>query len=719
MSQFTINGITFEDDKDSLQHGLGVGGGRGRPKGSRNGYINPNAAYMKGYEIKGEVAQPVLGAGNGIERPNAMGAGSQIGRSSSVASRVTRPTTAPRISVQSRRNSGGGSGGSTTRNNTVAGAARNATVNNMVADIDNVGNLEGSNDSKRVGSLGSSSNPAASVQNGKSFLEKALGATEQAVANFGDSVNDTLHTVDQWWNGSQKEGTDVYGSPEKRAARQEGHTQGVRKAADEFLGNTRETIEETLEGAGDTAKEWWEGFLNWGEQAWKDVSKAATSAIDTGKGWAKSGFDWVNNNIINPVGKWGETAVSDVGNWIGERGRDLDRWWNGYEAQKSDLYGSPENRERRQSGVQEGDHVNGFRENAANWLDQAGRDIGRTATDVGNWIGDRGRDIAAVPGQVGNWFDERGQDFNRWWNGYDVAPTGDPDARARRQAGETDHVNGVRENAANLLDQAGRDIAAVPGQVGTWFDERGQDFNRWWNGTGEDRYVQVGTNENGPIYERQTDNGVRGQIADLPQNAANYVQRQMIDPVTNTVKTYLIDPVTNTAVAVGDFATNFANDVHNNVINPVRGAAQRLNQNVIQPAAKWTNENVIQPAAKWTNENVVQPVAEAADREYRYVQNSGDDASNRARETGVPANVVDGINREAANNGSSYQENLDTRSDMMSMLSVLRRNGSLSESEIQRMYANAQNSSNPLNSMYNDVLNAFYNQQQPRNYVRR
>lgn len=39
-----------------LEHGLGVGGGRGRPKGSRNGFISPGAAYMKNYQIRGEKA---------------------------------------------------------------------------------------------------------------------------------------------------------------------------------------------------------------------------------------------------------------------------------------------------------------------------------------------------------------------------------------------------------------------------------------------------------------------------------------------------------------------------------------------------------------------------------------------------------------------------------------------------------------------------------------
>lgn len=44
--------------KNYLMHGLGVGGGRGRPKGSRNGYISPGAAYMKNYDIVGERADP-------------------------------------------------------------------------------------------------------------------------------------------------------------------------------------------------------------------------------------------------------------------------------------------------------------------------------------------------------------------------------------------------------------------------------------------------------------------------------------------------------------------------------------------------------------------------------------------------------------------------------------------------------------------------------------
>ena len=42
-----------------MEHGLGVGGGRGRPKGSRNGYISPGAAYMKNYKIRGERAEGI------------------------------------------------------------------------------------------------------------------------------------------------------------------------------------------------------------------------------------------------------------------------------------------------------------------------------------------------------------------------------------------------------------------------------------------------------------------------------------------------------------------------------------------------------------------------------------------------------------------------------------------------------------------------------------
>lgn len=668
MSQFTINGITFEDDKDSLQHGLGVGGGRGRPKGSRNGYINPNAAYMKNYQVVGEVADysDPLNTGKRPANPPRERTWAPSPQSPGPTRRITTKEAQKRL-------------------------------------IDSF---------RKQGEYKAAQRPAASVQSGKTLMEKVL--KEQSLPE---------QTIQEQYLTETKP---IEVNPVE-----------TKPIETKTIENKPEQSEPQAKENSNPLEDAWNGLLDWGKNAWNDLSTAATGAIDTGKGWAKDGLDWVNKNILDPAGDWGSQAISDVGNWIGDRGRELDRWWNGYDVTTSDVT------DRYAPAEQ---HVNGFRENAGNWLGQAAR-------DTGDFLGRAGNAIGTVA--------------DRTWNGYTSGDEGDlirfyhPGLRdyyfgnnERGVSGAfTDPIgfanqqliepllgkNGIDEWTRETGSRIGQGIQNAASTAGQWLGDRGQDLDRWWNGydTGtnptetriqgdikndaKNRSTHVpGFRENAATSINNTveDAGRwlsdRGRdIAALPQNASDFVQREIIDPVTGAARTYLIDPVTNTVVAVADA-------VRDNVVNPVRGAAQQINQNIVQPAVNAVNDNVVRPVVNAVSEaatTAANAAGNASANEYQYLQGSGDSYSDFARRSGVPTSVVDSINRSAATNNRSYQENLETRAELMQMLGTLSRNGVLSGNEIQRMYSNSQNSPDVLNSLYNEVLNAYMNAT-PRNSIR-
>lgn len=751
MSQFTINGITFEDDKDGLQHGLGVGGGRGRPKGSRNGYINPNAAYMKNYKVVGEVADP-LNTGMQPQNPPRQRTMAPAPQSQGPTRRMTNKevntktavsnmrknipsvSVRPATSVQNGKNLLEKALGSVEKTANSAGWALNKAASDASKSADRLWNgydvtkAEVAPDGRyhgipndqyveegHVDGLHDKINDTISGA-GNFLRDNVVNPVEQAANSAGRALNkatsDAVKSADRLWNGYDVTKADVtpegryHGVPNDQHV-EEGHVEGL-----------RDKITDSLVGAGDTAKDWWNGLLDWGEAAWNDLSGAATSAIDTGKGWAKTGLDWVNKNILDPAGDWGSRALSDIGGWLGERAGDLDRWWNGTDreipASKGVPAGLTNAYQQGTSDVQRTtEHTPGFRENAGQWLA------------------------------------DRGEDLNRWLYGYETTPTGSPEDRAKRQAGESRHVNGLFDNIAegwqnnvvqpleNLWvgnqtirgDQNGAtSVEGNPGLRDILFDGYAREqpvrgvpaglTNAYQQGTPDTTRVErvPGLVEQaGNVWNEFTGNVGRG-VQDVLDTASGYVQRQIINPVTGAVETYLIDPARNAVVAVGEAVRDY-------VVNPARGAAQQINQNIVQPAATALNDYVVQPASAAASSaadaagRAAEATGNAAANEYQYLQGSGDSYSDFARRGNVPSSVVDGINRSAASNGRSYQENLETRAEIMQMLGTLSRNGVLSGNEIQRMYRNSQNSPDVLNSLYNEVLNAYMNAT-PRNSIR-
>lgn len=433
-------------DNNNLEHGLGIGGGRGRPKGSRNGYINPNAAYMKNYEIQGEVADPL---NTGLQPQNQQ------------RQRTWAP--APQSNGPTRR-------------------MTNQEINTRKAAANNTARTA------------TASRPATSVQGGKMLMEKLL--KEQIIPE--ETIKEQYLTEDK---------------PDDMVAKYlEKHPEYQPITANYQPPELNLKKPDPLADA-------WNGLLDWGKNAWNDISEAATSAIDTGKGWAKSGLDWLNNNILDPASKWGSQAVSDVSNWIGDRGRDLDRWWNGY-----DSGNAPAVQDRRHGVANDQyvqSHVNGFRENAGNAINGAVR-------SVGNFVNGAARD-------AGQWIGDRAEDADRWWNGYDSGNA--PAVQDRRHGVANDqhvqqHVNGFRENAANAINGAVRDagnaVNSAARSAGEFATRAANDVGQFVSDRAQDAVDLAGT-----TIQKVVDaaGNIKDAVVDGYGNVIGFLETNVGEPV--------------------------------------------------------------------------------------------------------------------------------------------------------------------------------------------
>lgn len=708
------NGFNTDwNDNDSLAH---TGPGKpGRSKGSKNGQIDPNAVAMKYYHVVGKKAE-------GEEDPTQPATPAQTARPATYGSRSgpaprqqvqstprtqnvqqttqrTAVASKPQSSVQTGKTimenilRGQTSGGAADKNlnwlrtnqdypdisdeqfNRYLENTSNATNQSFVGKAEN-GPVAPKQEQAKSGLsmtpkqaissevrptlVGQAAEVADTVKAKAQEVGKTVATTAGNVAGAVKSGADTVaKTADQAWNGrtiDAGEREPISGNYEP--ASQEMHEKGI-----------RENIEETLVNAGDQAKAWWEDLLDWGESAWNDTKNWATSAIDTGSRAFNDAKTWIGDRF-NDAGSWAQTAYKDVSNWMGDRGAELDRWWNGYDEKK--VYGKPENRAERQES-----HVNGFRENAANWIDQAGKDIGNWAQqNIANPVNDAYKNAS-------QWVTDRADDVanaaDRLWNGYETEKTyGSPEDRERRQAS---HVNGLRENieqaaggavdtvrnaigeasdnvVRTVRDAAGNVHQAVvdaAGNIVGWVGERAEDVDTWWNGYETEktygspadrerrqeshvngfRENAVNAVNNAAEQIRQAVDDAGTAIRDLPENAGNWVQQNVTNPVTGAIETYLVNPVTGAYQKVSDAIQSVANTA----VGMARNAGM-----------------AVQPAVDWMDRNVVQPVAGFVSSRANAAQMNGDNLSTKALNSGYSMPAVNYITQMAVNGDISTGE---------------------------------------------------------------
>lgn len=445
MSMYTVCGRVFVT-RDELYHGLGKGSGRGRPKGSRNGYIDPRAAYMKGYEIQGQKANDTTRNPNSNQR--AVGSGGSGG----LVAANTRTRDRRVVSDSPSR---------TTR--TAASASRTKAP---------IGN-----------------GAAAYTARGKEII---------------DNINRQAST----------EPTTTSAEP-----------QPLKESVWDRIGKAFGTVAEK-------------------------VKSTAARAIDMGKRAYNSAKNWVKK-AVGEAGKFAKTAYSAAAKFVGDRVRDLDRWWNGYDKPTGS------------NGTRE--HVNGFKENAQQAVSDAGKAVSNAAQQVGNWANENvAQPIGTAAQQVGDWVQgnvinpttSAAQQAGNWINENVVSPTVSGinsagewiDNNVLIPAGETVNNLGVRaqEFVTNGIPAAyGQAVQGVNNGIG--------QLDRWANG-----------------YEEQ-DERYAGRTYRVPG---------AIENVGNTV---------NSAVQqVGDWANQGAQAVG----NAARQASGWANQNVVQPAGALWNQGV-------------------------------------------------------------------------------------------------------------------------------
>ena len=578
-----------EERKQSLQHGLGVGGGRGRPKGSRNGYINPNAAYMKNYKIVGEVAEePEEAEGTERQRPataNRMqqyGSGNRQPAQQQTRQAVSRPTSSVQTGKAVLERALGGGTYDASRLTNRANLATQPLQNK--ADVKIQSPTANSNDNKQTSaSLGGGGTTSAAPASGepsrkeqydmlqayrkrKAAEQEAINAPKRAEANNPMTANILGKTTfTKTGNPGQGQYDQMNNTPydreyqnrnralatEEQLAKNYENAQARAAARDSVI---NESVKPTGADATEAAEKyqptsWWEDLLDWGKNTLDEISKATSSAWNTVSSGAKVASDWLNDRF-NDAGSWASTAMKDVTDWIGDRGNELDRWWNGYDVRDNTI-------------ANETNHVNGVRENVGNWLNRAGKDVGKAVTDVANNVGRAAGDAWKTATTAAD----------RFLNGYDV--------RDNTNSNETAHVNGLRQDAANWLDQAGRYISDwtqnnigkplaetaknvgeaagetagnvittirdaagnahqavvdASGKIVGWIGERAEDVETWWNGEDIIRGNQNGVTsvEHTPGAREAIEEAVGNTIVKA-RDAAGDIRDAIVDQYGNFV----------------------------------------------------------------------------------------------------------------------------------------------------------------------------------------
>lgn len=707
--------IHYDNNQEVLRH---TGVGRpGRARGSKNGQIDPNAVAMKYYKVVGEKA----------EDPNQAMAPTASNLKSNYASgnrniprqqvnNVPRLRNEQKAQVAAARSAATPSSfvergkkfidsalgtARTTANEVgrwanersndlnrawngyeIEGPKNNTDLGMIPRDDYKVGQgrnadvyyLEGKDNPTRV--KGVKDNIVEGAQKAGQAVAGGLNAARSAVenvakdaANIAGNVVDVVgKEADRIWNGQttdQGEKERISGNYEPGA--QETHTKGP-----------RETIEDTLVDAGDQVKAWWEDLLDWGENAWNGVSNWATSQIDAGKEAYKSAKSWVTDRF-NDASSWASTAYKDVSDWIGDRGAELDRWWNGYDVQSE----GPGKSFDPNLGA---NRVNGFRDNATNWINDRANEVGTAATNAYNtasqWVTDRANEVGNAATNAYNtasqWVNDRGEDLSRIWNGYETKPTGSPEARERRQAGEVDYHPGLRQNIETAANNLWNDVSQIPGNIASGVNRFLNGYETVPTGSPEDRERrQAGEVDYHPglIQNIETAaNNVRTGAEQLVGNADRLLNgydqevtsRGVPAGLTNAYQqgtpdqtrverapgivgrgiTTLTDAFGNTRQAFVDEFGRVTGWVDNNIIDPVTGL-YRLASNALAPAGAAAEKAANTIATTATN--AANDAGQAIDSAQQTVRLNGDATSTNALSNGVSGSLVQDVNRSAVN----------------------------------------------------------------------
>ena len=423
MSMYTVCGRVFVT-RDELYHGLGKGSGRGRPKGSRNGYVDPRAAYMKGYDPVGQKAQ----------------AQSETGRGNSVSG-TNMATSSTGVSD--------GRGG---RAHDISNAPRRASASPG----------------------GGRASASTSVNRGKGYLAKVGGD----ISSEGRNSQPTGKTYDMHTDPYEGEGNATEGSQK--------------------------------EGLLQTVGRWLQG-------AAQRVQRTAVSAIDAGKRAYQSAKSWVTK-AFSDVGKFAKTAYDAAAKFVGDRARDLDRWWNGYDINDSRV------QDEMQAGPK---HVNGARENISNAAQQAGNWVNRNvAKPVAN-AADQAREWALgnviqpavnAAQQAGNWVDQNvvlpvgaaANSAREWVDNNVVIPAGEAYNNVRVGA-----ENFFNETVPNAYNSAVQQVSQIPNRANMMIN--GYDIN--------DPRVQDEM-QAGPKHV----NGIRDNVTNAAQQAGNWANQNIAQP---------------------------------------------------------------------------------------------------------------------------------------------------------------------------------------------
>lgn len=309
MSMYTVCGRVFYGN--DLYHGLGKGSGRGRPKGSRNGYIMPGAAYMKGYEIKGDPREGVVEYG-----------------------RVDRSEMRKNAQIQKRSQPSGG------------------------------GVIDKSGNKLREGMHLRASNAVSSGVSSKKVDNAPTQTTRTKAPQGHGAAAATARGRELMTNLDAGNPYNMRSDPYSGRGAAANEPDGYNMHSDPYE-NVQGTAAENTH-----SESWWETLGRGLSGVASRVKNLAVRAIDTGKKAFNDARNWVSNSL---VGRLAKTAYNAASKWVGDRARDLDRWWNGYDVQVDQ--GNRSIQDTNGQNAVTTTHVSGAKDRIRQGVNQAGRAI--------------------------------------------------------------------------------------------------------------------------------------------------------------------------------------------------------------------------------------------------------------------------------------------------------------------------------------------------------